>query len=344
MLIDLKLPEESQETYDFLEKMHNIGAKFYDRSTPILVVGSSTSDFELKQAFDVDNIVVSVVSVLFVLVVLLFTFSSIGLPLMQILVIEGAIFINFALPAVLGWNIYFLSYLIVSSIQMGANIDYAIVISTRYIETRKKENREKSVIEALDFAFSTIISSGTIMVLAGTAIGMLSSDPAIVGLGQALARGTIISIILVLFVLPQILIFGDKIISATTFEPYRPVHTKEEKGDLYLNGTIQGEVNGTLVGRYVGIIRGEANVSLVSGSMEQVEQTVAEQIESIFAEHTSRGSSVLLEAKESEQSSETQGDPRQGGKTQETREQSGGIMEDPDQTIQILEQKGGDKA
>ena len=99
-----------------------------------------------------------------------------------------------------------MSYLIVSSIQMGANIDYAIVISNRYIEMRKEKGRKDSIIEALDFGFSTIISSGTMMVLAGFSIGMMSSDPAIVGLGQALGRGTLISIGLVLFVLPQILL------------------------------------------------------------------------------------------------------------------------------------------
>ncbi len=108
------------------------------------------------------------------------------------------------------------------------------------------------------------------MVLAGTAIGAFSSGPAIVGLGQSLARGTVISIILVLFVLPQILISGDRIISATTFEAYRPVRTREEKGDIFLNGTIRGQVNGTLIGRYVGVIRGEADVAFVSGDMETI--------------------------------------------------------------------------
>ncbi|MBQ9631561.1 MAG: MMPL family transporter [Lachnospiraceae bacterium] len=304
ILVDLALPEESDKTYDFLEQMHQIGADYYDRSNEIYVVGDSTSDFELKQAFDLDNIIVSVVSILFVLVVLLFTFNSIGLPLMQILVIEGAIFINFAIPAVFGWNIFFLSYLIVSSIQMGANIDYAIVISTRYIESRKRLNREESIIEALNFAIATIISSGTIMVLAGTAIGMMSSGPSIVGLGQALGRGTVISIILVLFVLPQILILGDGIIRATSFEPYRPIQTREEKGDLYLNGTIQGEVNGTLIGRYIGVIRGEANVSLVAGGMEAVESNVADQIERLIRESEAGG---MQEGSDPVRSSEVEG-------------------------------------
>ena len=204
--------------------------------------------------------------------------------------IEGAIFINFAIPAVFGWNIYFMSYLIVSSIQMGANIDYAIVISNRYIEMRKEKERKDSIIEALDFGFSTIISSGTMMVLAGFSIGMMSSDPAIVGLGQALGRGTLISIGLVLFVLPQILLFGDKFIAMTTFEMYRPVQMREERGDMLVNGVIRGTVNGTVAARVSGIIRGDASVALVSGSMDHVSEELAAQVEKIFSENGMDGS------------------------------------------------------
>ena len=290
ILVYLNLPEESEETYAYLDKMHEYGVTYYGKDDPVIVVGNSTSDLELKQQFSTDNIIVSVVSILFVLVVLLFTFKSVGLPLLQILVIEGAIFINFAIPAVFGWNIYFMSYLIVSSIQMGANIDYAIVISNRYIEMRKEKERKDSIIEALDFGFSTIISSGTMMVLAGFSIGMMSSDPAIVGLGQALGRGTLISIGLVLFVLPQILLFGDKFIAMTTFEMYRPVQMREERGDMLVNGVIRGTVNGTVAARVSGIIRGDASVALVSGSMDHVSEELAAQVEKIFSENGMDGS------------------------------------------------------
>ena len=290
ILVYLNLPEESEETYAYLDKMHEYGVTYYGKDDPVIVVGNSTSDLELKQQFSTDNIIVSVVSILFVLVVLLFTFKSVGLPLVQILVIEGAIFINFAIPAVFGWNIYFMSYLIVSSIQMGANIDYAIVISNRYIEMRKEKERKDSIIEALDFGFSTIISSGTMMVLAGFSIGMMSSDPAIVGLGQALGRGTLISIGLVLFVLPQILLFGDKFIAMTTFEMYRPVQMREERGDMLVNGVIRGTVNGTVAARVSGIIRGDASVALVSGSMDHVSEELAAQVEKIFSENGMDGS------------------------------------------------------
>ena len=272
MLVYLTLPEESSKTYDFLDDIHKMGIEYYGRDNPILTAGNSTSNKELMEEFSVDNIIVSVVSLLFVLVVLLFTFKSVGLPILQILVIEGAIFINFAIPTLTHSYIYFLSYLIVSSIQMGANIDYAIVVSTRYIEVRKEKDRKQSIIEALDFGFPTIVASGTMMVFAGFAIGRMSSAPAVTGLGMSLGRGSMISIILVLFVLPQILLIGDKIIELTTFEMYHPVLQRQESGDIMVNGMIRGRVNGTVAARVNGIIKGEVDVSLVSGVMENATQ------------------------------------------------------------------------
>ena len=282
LLVYMNLPEESDETYEFLDHMHSLGVKYYGKDNPILVVGNSTSDMELKDAFATDNIIVSVVSVLFVLVVLLFTFQSIGLPLLQIIVIEGAIFLNFSIPALFHNYIYFMSYLIVSSIQMGANIDYAIVVSNRYINVRKEKGRKESIIEALDFAFPTIVSSGLMMVLAGFTIGYMTSGEAIAGLGMSLGRGSTISILLVLFALPQILLLGDKLISATTFEVYRPVHSKEESGDILVNGAIRGNVNGVVAGRLNGIIRGDASIMLLSGSADKVSEDVVKQIEKVM--------------------------------------------------------------
>ena len=111
---------------------------------------------------------------------------------------------------------YFLSYLVVSSIQMGATIDYAIVITSRYLELRKGiPDKKKAVIESLDQAFPTIITSGTIMTSAGFVIGSLTNNAVIASLGKVLGRGTLISIILVMTVLPQLLLVCDKLIDKT---------------------------------------------------------------------------------------------------------------------------------
>ena len=113
---------------------------------------------------------------------------------------------------------YFLSYLIVSAIQMGATIDYAIVITSRYMALRAAmPDRKQAVIQALDEAFPTIVTSGSILTLAGFTVGNQTSNAVIASLGKTLGTGTLISIILVMTVLPQILVAFDKIIEKTAF-------------------------------------------------------------------------------------------------------------------------------
>ncbi len=273
ILVYLTLPEESDETFTFLDTMHTMAEKYYpDDADKILTVGNSTSERDLKSSFERDNIVVSVVSILFVLVILLFTFKSAGLPVLQIMVIEGSIFLNFSYPTITKSNLFFMSYLIVSSIQMGANIDYAIVISSRYQELRGEgKDRKTAITESLNFAFPTIITSGSMMILAGVFIGQMTSEPCIASIGQCLGRGTAISVFLVMFVLPQLLCAGDKIIQYTAFDIDRPIRQKKETGLVYLNGNIRGTINGTIVGQVHAVVRGDVQAIVVSGSMERAE-------------------------------------------------------------------------
>ncbi|MBR5360943.1 MAG: MMPL family transporter, partial [Lachnospiraceae bacterium] len=257
MLVYLNLPEESQETFDFIDKIHKLAAEVY--SERIYTVGESVSQYDLKQTFARDNLVVNIVSILVVLVVLLFTFKSAGMPVLLIAVIQGSIWINFAVPALEKDNIFFLSQLIVSSIQMGANIDYAIVIAGRYTELRGSKGRRDSIIETMNASFPTIITSGTMLAVAGILIGRLTSDGAIYGIGQCIGRGTIISIGITMFVLPQILLVGDTIISKTAFVMNMPIRTKESTGLMRVDGIVRGRVNGVVTGTMHAIVRG--NVS-----------------------------------------------------------------------------------
>ncbi len=301
ILLTLYVPEESEETYAFISEVREIAKKYYPKEDQeVYLAGLSTNALDLKQSFARDNVVVNILTVLFVLVILLFTFKSAGLPLLQILVIEGAIFINFCLPGLLHENLFFLSYLIVSSIQMGANIDYAIVISSRFIEERKTKGPKESIIEALNFAFPTIVTSGTMMAIAGFAIGSLSSQASIVGVGLSLGRGTLISIVLVLFVLPQILLFGDKLIEITTFDIYRPIKFRKAEGSIYIDGTVKGTLNGSITGYVKGFVKGDAGVTLINGSMENIPPDMMEDV--IKAVEESKNIREEEEAKENDPS------------------------------------------
>ena len=265
ILLKLNLPEESPETFAFLKEIHQAAEKYYDHC---YLVGDSTSDYDLATSFSRDNIVISVLSALFVIIVLLFTFQSAGLPVLLIAVIQSSVWINFSFPYLTGTNLFFLSYLIVSSIQMGANIDYAIVISNRYMELKKEMPIKEAIVETLNQSFPTIVTSGTILTAAGLLIGQLSSNPAISSIGVCLGRGTIISMLLVMSVLPQILLLGDTIIERTAFTLKKPDIVQTGTGALRVNGHVRGYVQGVVNAEIHGSIQGRISAVVDVGAME----------------------------------------------------------------------------
>lgn len=260
MLVYLNLPTSGDETYQFLDTMREMTAKYYPEDD-VYLAGESTNEYDFKKSFARDNIVVSIVSILIVLVVLLFTFYSAGMPVLLIMVIEGAIWINFSFPYFLHRNLFYLGYLIVSSIQMGANIDYAIVISSRYMELKDQYEPEKAITETMNFSFPTIITSGSIMASAGFLIGNMSSDACICGIGECLGRGTVISMVLCMFALPQVLIIGSKIIDRTSFSMPKSEHTRSMSGVSYVEGNVHGMVNGVVDGYVKARIDGDAELT-----------------------------------------------------------------------------------
>ena len=270
MVVYLDLPEEGEATTLCLDKIHEIIAKYYDDD--YYVVGNSTSAIDLSSSFIGDNTLISILSALFVIIILLFTFQSAGLPILLIIVIQGSIWINFAVPTLMDEPLYFLGYLIVNSIQMGANIDYAIVISSHYSEMKKEMEPKKAIIEALNGSFPTIFTSGSILASAGVLISKMTTNPVIAAIGECLGRGTIVSIILVFFVLPQILVLGDKIIEKTSFKIEAPIgkNMQSTSGTMALNGRVRGKINGYVDGEFKGVLTGQLN-ALVSTKEEKGE-------------------------------------------------------------------------
>lgn len=268
LVVYLNLPEESDETMDFLDTMHALIAKYYSSDT--YIVGNSTNVKDLSSSFGEDNLLISVLSALFVVIILLFTFKSAGLPVLLIVVIQGSIWINFSVPTIQHESLYFLGYLIVNSIQMGANIDYAIVISSHYSDLKKEMRPKEAIIAALNEAFPTIFTSGTILAVAGALIGVMTTNPVIAAIGTCLGRGTVISIVLVMAVLPQILLIGDTIVERTSFDVKVPVDlsrvNRTASGNMRVSGRVRGYVNGVIDAEIKGTLNGTLNASVTSGT------------------------------------------------------------------------------
>ena len=270
MLLYLTLPVSGDETYHFTDKILEIARSYYP-DEDVFLAGNSTNEYDFEKSFAVDNTVVSIVSVLIVLVVLLFTFNSAGMPLLLILVIQGSIWINFSFPTITGKYLFFLGYLVVSSIQMGANIDYAIVIGSRYQELKAKMTKKAAIIDTLNFAFPTIITSGSILAISGFLIGNLTSEPVIAGIGESLGRGTVLSIFLVMLVLPQILLTGTAFIDRTSFS-MPGVSVGEHRalsGKVFVNGMVRGHISGNVRGQICAMVDGDVDLNVISGSADE---------------------------------------------------------------------------
>lgn len=271
-VLNLTLPVEGQETYDALEEIRGIAGKYYGKNKVILV-GNSTSDHDLQSSFASDNVVISVLTALFVMIILFFTFQSAGLPVLLVLTIQGSIWVNFTVPAMQGQTVFFIAYLIVSAIQMGATIDYAIVISNRYLQLKQQMPIKEAMTESLNQSFPTIFTSGTILTCAGFLIGEIASDATVASIGIALGRGTLISIILVLFVLPQILLFGDVIIEKTALTMNLARPQREVAGKVRVSGHVRGYVQGEIDADIQGSFQGQMKVSvdsIVPGNQGQI--------------------------------------------------------------------------
>lgn len=281
IVLKLDLPTEGKESFEYLNVIHGIVARHYN---DYYVVGDTTSCSDLKESFENDNMLISVLTILFVITVLIFSFKSFGLPLLLIMIIQGSIWCNFSKPFLLHQNLFFITYLIISAIQMGANIDYAIVISSRYMEFKEKLPLKEAMIETLNHAFPTVITSGTMLSAAGAAIGLMTSNETISAIGVYLGLGTAISIILVMCVLPQILLMGDILIKKTSFTIKKNANVTQKTGLVKLDGRVRGRLDGIIDAEIHGVFRGNLNAIVDMGNVEEIPDPLLESAEEKGAE------------------------------------------------------------
>lgn len=205
---------EDDDVFELVKTLKTGVSDFYEER---YITGESVVCYEMSEYFMKDNLMVCLFTDLFILVILLITFRNISLPIILILAIQGGIFINFAIPFLSKTSISFIGYLIISAIQMGATIDYAIVLTNRYRGIRKDfTDRYDAMAAATNAVFPTILTSGVILTATGFVMSMLSSG-VVAQLGLLLGVGTLTSIIIVLFVLPSLLLVTEKVVDKTDF-------------------------------------------------------------------------------------------------------------------------------
>lgn len=180
------------------------------------LAGQCVNTLDLKDTVTTDNTRVNAVAIAAIFLILLCTFRSVSLPVLLLLVIESSIWINLTFPYFAGSSLHYISYLIISSIQLGATVDYAILFTNRYLEHRAENGKVQSAINTVRDCTISILTSGSILAVCGTIMGGISTNLIISQLGFLVGRGAVLSTLLVLFVLPSLLILCDRVIRATT--------------------------------------------------------------------------------------------------------------------------------
>lgn len=210
MVLSVDVPYEGDSTFTLVENIRGIADTYYPDNN--YLAGEGVSTYDLKETITADMVLVNLVAIGAVFLVLLITLKSIPLPFILVLSIETAIWLNLSVPYFSDKPIYYLAYLIISSVQLGATVDYAILMTDRYRENRQSLEKKPAVIQTLSDVFVSIMTSGSVLTVVGFLLGWMSSNQLLAQLGTFVGRGAICSLAIVLFVLPGLLYICDGMI------------------------------------------------------------------------------------------------------------------------------------
>lgn len=213
--LTMDLQKESENTFKTVEKIRGITDKYYDES---YLIGESTVIYDTKTVVEKDYLLVIIVSTIAIALIILLTFKSLFIPVLLLLIIQTAIWINMAIPYFQNTKLSFLGYILISSIQLGATIDYAIIMTENYEKERKNNFSIEAARKAFKFSNQAILVSMLSLIIAGVSLTLMINMDLVKDLGILISRGTFISGILSLLFLPQLLIFFDKLISKLTLK------------------------------------------------------------------------------------------------------------------------------
>lgn len=215
LLVTLSYASSSEDNYETVNDIRELTSLYYDES---YICGAAATYTDIDEYFSVDIIIVNLISFFAIFLIIALTFRSLLVPIILSLLIQGAIWVTMAINVFMGSGIFFLCYIICLCIQTGATIDYAILLTSKYLEFRKSQSKLVAISSAMRESLPTILTSGSILVLATLIVGSISNIALISLIGYLLMRGSIISLSFIALLLPQVLVLLDKPIAKTTFK------------------------------------------------------------------------------------------------------------------------------
>ena len=213
-----------------MKTIWDIANQYYPDS--YYLAGEGVSTYDLMDTITADTLKVNFIAIAAVFLVLLFSFRSIGLPIVLVLGIETAIWINLAIPYFADSTVHYIAYLIISSVQLGATVDYAILLTDRYIENRRTMTKKNAVCETVANVTVSILTSASVLTIVGFLLGLISTHGILSQLGIFVGRGALCSLVIVLFVIPGLLYLLDGAIQKTTLGAKWYRNTAETKEDI----------------------------------------------------------------------------------------------------------------
>ena len=224
ILLSSKYETATSQLNDQITKVNAI-AKSYDKNA--IVCGEGPLMKDMVTIADTDFTHVNISSILVVFIIMIVVLKSFSLPILLVAAIEFAIFINMGIPYFTGVKIPFVASIVIGTIQLGATIDYAILMSTKYLEVRKYASKEEAVGTAISSSVNSIFVSAMCFFGATVGVGLYSNMDMISSICMMISRGALISMITVAFIVPALLLTFDKLIIKTT-KGFRGLSLKEE--------------------------------------------------------------------------------------------------------------------
>ncbi len=224
MVISISTKQESRDAFQTVEKLRELGQAHYGQD--YLLAGESATTYDMKDVTTRDMERVNKIAIGAIFFILLLTMRSVSIPVILVLIIETSIWINLSIPYFSGESLQYIAYLIISAIQLGATVDYAILLAGRYLEERRHLPKGIAIIQTVKQTTLSILTSASILTLGGAMLGLISTNGVLKELGTLVGRGAVLSAVLVLLVLPGVLYLLDRFIAKTT---WKANFIKEEK-------------------------------------------------------------------------------------------------------------------
>lgn len=216
MVITVGTKQESRDAFRAVEQLRSLGKAYY--GDDYLLAGESATTYDMKDVTTRDMRKVNTIAIGAIFLILLLTLRSLSVPVILVTVIETSIWINLSVPYFGGDSLPYIAYLIISAIQLGATVDYAILLAGRYMEERKSHPKKEALVRTVQNTTLSILTSASILTLGGFMLSAISTNGVLKELGTLVGRGAILSACLVLAVLPGILYLLDKAVEKTTWK------------------------------------------------------------------------------------------------------------------------------